>query len=376
MRICYIALKSTHTRRWMRYFANNGHEVHLISSIKLSDYDAEKVTIHVLKRFGPHIQTISPLMNSVPAVLQVRRLIKNLNPDILHAHYIREDITLLGALSGFHPFVVTAWGSDVFIDAKKSRFSKSAARYALKRADLITSDGENMREPLVELGADPRKIRLVYFGVDTRKFNPEQRDEGLREKLGILDSPAVVSLRQVHNPLYDIESLINAIPLVLKEVPQTKFVIAGGMGDNPLETNLKELAKSLGVWDSIRFLGWLTEEELPQYLASADIYVSTSLSDAGLAASTAEAMACGLPVVITDFGDNRRWVEDGVNGFIIPLRAPEALASKLIYLLKNKEAQRTLGRKNREIIVERNNWEKEMGKMGKLYEQLIEKYRK
>ena len=82
-------------------------------------------------------------------------------------------------------------------------------------------------------------------------------------------------------------------------------------------------------------------------------------------------MACGLPAIITDFGDNRKWVEDGVSGFIIPPRAPEALASKIIYLLQNEGDRKKFGQANRRIIEEKNNWEREMGRMGKLYEGLI-----
>ncbi len=123
---------------------------------------------------------------------------------------------------------------------------------------------------------------------------------------------------------------------------------------------MKELAGSLNIAESVRFISWVPHDELPRYLTAADVYVSTALSDAGIAASTAEAMACGLPVIITDFGDNRKWVEDGVNGFLIPLRAPEVLAARIIHLLKHEDDRKKFGQANRQVIEERNNWEKEM----------------
>ena len=370
MEICYIGSPGIHTKRWMGYFVEAGHEVHLITSNRLSSDGIENVKLHGLKRFSPRIQIISHLINFVPNVIQFKRLIKNINPDIIHAHYIM-NITLLGAISGFHPFVVTVHGTDVLIEPKESKISRWIAKYVLKRADLITCDAEHIKEPLIELGAEPQRISVIYFGTDTRKFNPGQRDDKLREKLGIFDSPMIISLRRLE-PIYDIESLITAVPLVLKKIPQAKFVI-GSKGSQ--EVKLKELAKSLGVSESVNFVGYIPDDELPRYMASADIYVSTSLSDAGLAASTAEAMSCGLPVIITDFGDNRKWVEDGVNGFIIPLKSPEALASKIISLLQNEDDRRKFGQVNRQIIEEKNNWEKEMGKMGKLYEELIQRYK-
>ena len=371
MRICYIASPGIHTNRWIRYFIDSGHEVHLITSSKPPTGGIDDVKLHVLKRFGPHLRIVNYLINSVLMLLQFKRLVKNINPDIIHAHYIMET-TLLGAASGFHPLCVTPWGSDVLIAPKRSRMSRWIAKYVLKRADLITCDAEHIKEPLTKLGADPQKIKLIYFGTDTQKFKPGQREEGLRKELGILDSPAIISLRRLE-PICDVESLITAVPLVLKEVPRAKFLI---VDKGSQEEELKQLAKSLGVSGSVKFVGRIPKDELPRYLTLADIHVSTSLSDAGLAASTAEAMACGLPVIITDFGDNRKWVQDGVNGFIIPTKAPEVLALRIIHLLKDEEARRRFGSMNREIIVERNNWEKEMSKMGKLYEELVEKCKK
>jgi glycosyltransferase involved in cell wall biosynthesis len=81
-------------------------------------------------------------------------------------------------------------------------------------------------------------------------------------------------------------------------------------------------------------------------------------------------MACGLPVVITDFGDNRKWVEDGVNGFLMPLRDSEAMASKILDLLSHKEKRIKFGQSNRRIIEEGMNMEKEMRRMEMFYEQL------
>jgi glycosyltransferase involved in cell wall biosynthesis len=336
----------------------------------LEEGDIGRAELHVLKRFPLHIRVISFAVNLLLYVIQIRNLVRKNKPDILHAHYVT-DCGFLGALSGFHPLVLTAWGSDIQIDPKRNPLVKTLTKYALKKADLVTCDGEHIMPKTSELGADPRKIKVINFGVDTKKFSPRQSDERLRQELRISDSPAIISLRGL-KPLYDVESLVNAIPLVLERVPKAKFVIAG---DGPQRGYLKRLANSLDISDSVKFIGSIPNNELPKYLASMDIYVSTSLSDAGLAASTAEAMACGLPVIITDFGDNRKWVQDAVNGYIIPLRNPEILASRIICLLHDEEARKKFGRTNRQIIEERNDWEKEMQRMEKLYEELIGRFK-
>ena len=374
MKICYLGgIESIHTQRWVNYFADRGHEVHLIFPASSHQIDLKNVNLHTFQyeRIPLKIPLISFFINSLLALRYLRKLLGSIEPDILHVHYI-SIYSLLAARASTCPLVVTPWGSDVLLAPKKSRVARWIVQYVLKRADLITTDGEHMKLPLVELGADSQKIVLVYFGVDIDKFNPKQRNQRLREELGIFGSPMIISLRTFELK-HDIESLITAIPLVLREVPEAKFVIAG---DGSQKARLKELVKSLEVSQHVRFVGFISNDELPQYLTSADIYVSTSLSDAGLAASTAEAMACALPVVITDFGDNRKWVEDGVGGFLVPLRSPEALASKVSYLLNNEGDRRNFGKINRQVITERMSWRKEMAKMEKLYEELMERCRK
>jgi len=368
MKICYLVnAASIHTQRWINYFAEHGWKVNLITwrSPAYAEIHPD-ITVH-RTLFPPHY------IARYGALLEIAWLLRKIRPDIIHAHYLGHFgilAGLYGSLSGFSPIVLTAWGSDVITGA--IGWKRWLIKHALKRADLITCDADHMVERLVMLGANREKIKLICFGTDTRKLSPRPKSEKLKEQLGVGGSPVVISLRLLQ-PLYDVESLITAIPLVLKEIPETKFVI-GGEGSQ--EKDLRQLAQSLGVSDNARFVGFIPNDELPRYLTSSDVYVSTSLSDAGLSASTAEAMACGLPVIITDFGDNRKWVEDGVNGFIVPLRDPETLASQIIYLLRNKDDRIKFGQAGRQIIEEKNNYEKEMGRMGELYEILIKRRKK
>lgn len=372
MKICYLAnAQSIHTKRWTKYFAERGHNVHLISTMRGKE-NYQGVKLHYLR--WPAIRFAAlpfKLFQAFFALMKMRMLIRKINPDILHAHYI-SGLAFFGLLVGFGPLVVSAWGSDVLIDVKRSKLRRWIVKYVLKKADLITCDAEHMREAMRRLGAPPKRISIVHFGVNTRKFGPKRRSEKLRKKLGIRNSPTVISLRNL-DPLYDVESLIRSAPLVLKEISETKFVIAGKGSE---EKRLRELAASLGVSDSVKFVGFIPNDELPQYLNAMDVYVSTALSDAGVAASTAEAMACGLPVIITDVAENRKWVEDGVNGFVIPVKDLKSLAEKIVYLLKNEDIRKKFGKINRKIIEERNNYYKEMEKMEGLYKKLTEGHEK
>jgi len=370
MRICYLAnASSVHTRKWTGHFVEKRHDVHVIS---FEDAKIEGVTVHVLKL--PVLIRNATFPLKVASIYRIKTLIKKMEPDILHAHYVT-NYGLFGALCNFNPFVITAWGSDILIVPESrliSAIKRYIATYTLKKADSVTCDAEHMKETMKRLGVPEEKIKLIYFGIDTRRFSPGQKSEKLKVRLGVYNSPTIITLRNLR-PVYDVESLIKSVPLVLKEIPESKFIIAG---KGPEEERLKELAKSLGVSDSVKFIGFIPNDELPEYLNSMDVYVSTSLSDAGIAASTAEAMSCGLPVIVTDVADNKEWVEDGITGFVVPTKDPKLLAEKIIYLLQNENVRKKFGKISRKIIEERNNYHKEMGKMEKIYKELVRRRKK
>jgi glycosyltransferase involved in cell wall biosynthesis len=362
LKLCYLANgKSIHTLKWIRYFAEKGHDVHLVT---FDDTDQiEGVEVH-------NIRYRSKLAYPF-RILDVREVIREIDPDILHAHFVSH-YGVYAALSGFRPLVVTAWGSDVLIEPKKSIIKKYLVKYVLKKADMITCDAEHMREAIKSLGIPAEKVNIIFFGIDTKKFKPEEKSKELRAKLEINGSPAMISLRNLES-LYDVESLIRATPLVLREIPEAKFIIAG---KGSAEERLKNLAVSLNVLDSVRFIGFVLNDELPKYLNAMDVCVSTSLSDAGIAASTAEAMACGLPVIVTDVADNRCWVKDGENGFVVPVKDPKLLAERIIYLLKNVDIRKQFGDANRKIIEENNDYYKEMAKVEDIYQELMKRQEK
>ena len=367
MRVCYLASAAElHMQRWVRYIADRKHEVHWISYGPFPGNSIGAERSYVLKKFRPKIRIISALVNLIFSVIQVRRLVKRVKPDILHAHYVT-DCGFLGALSGFRPLVIRAMGSDVLVNPQQHSYINILTKYVLRKADLITCHGENLIETIVELGARREKIKVVGLGVETEKFVSLATDKSLTKKeLGLYDSPTIICIRGF-KPVYDTETLIKAIPLVLERFPDAKFVLAG---QGPQEDYIKGLSKSLGVSDSVRFTGWIVHDELPRYLAAADVYVSTSLSDGG-PVSTLEAMSCELPVVVTDSGEHRNWVKDGINGFIIPVKSPETLASKIVYLLENKDKRREFGKANRPAAEQIAYYRKEVEKLEKLYQELI-----
>ena len=370
MKICYLAdAADIHTQKWVKYFADKGHEVHLISFQSLPD-PINGVNLHLLKEVCSRVKLCKYAINALFIFIQIRKSLKEIKPDIVHGHSVR-DHTIITALTGFRPFVVSAWGSDILIKPKESKVMKYAVPFALRNADIITCDGENTKEAMIKMGIEKEKIALIMHGVDTRKFNSFYANEKLREELTIFDSPTVISTRRLGS-IHDVGTIIKAIPLVLKEIPNVKFIIVGEGGQKQY---LTDLANSLNVFNTTRFVGWIPNDKLPGYLSSSNVYVSTSLSDGGVAVSTLEAMACELPCIVTNVGDNTKWIKNDENGFIVHTKDSKALAGKIIYLLENEDIRKEFGKKNRKIIEEKQNYYKGMEKMENIYIELVERYK-
>ena len=225
-----------------------------------------------------------------------------------------------------------------------------------------------MLEEVKGFGIPSKQINIINFGIDTNRFSRKGiMDNGLNSH-GITSKLKVISLRDFE-PIYDIENLIRAIPIVLAKVPSVQFVL---LGRGSLKNKIKSLVKDMSLHNSVFFLDYVDNADMPDILSSADILVSTSLSDAGIAGSTAEAMSCELPVVVTNSGENSHWIDHGENGFLISVSNSKELAKSIIVLLENTELRRSMGKKARKTILDRNDYIVEMGKMQALYKGLLQ----
>ena len=359
IRLCFLAPgNSVHSYKWIKYFAQKGYEVHWIS---LVPYTVELIP-GVVSYVMPNVRR--SIIGFASGAWRIRRLLRRVNPHIFHVHSAGI-YGLMGVTANFHPMVLTAWGSDILINGK-STLLRPFVKHILRKADVVTSDAEHMIHAMNFLGKEKEQMTIIRFGVDTDRFKPAAVDVDLLKLLGVAGDPTVISLRNF-NPIYDIQTLLKSIPYVLEQVPSTKFIL---VGTGPQKEDLEQLAQSLGLEDSVKFVGKLPNEDLPRYLASMDVYVSTSLSDAGIAASTAEAMACGLASIVTDSGENRLWIKDGVDGYVVPVSNPQQLAKSIIKLIIDEPLRKAFSERGRQVIAERNDYYKEMAAMGIIYDKL------
>ena len=295
--------------------------------------------------------------------------IKRAKPDVVNAHWLTTYAFYCSVIKLFNrklPLIVTVWGSDIFIYPKKCRSFSFMAWFSLKMADAVIVDSFAQKKATVEQGCSPNKIYSFPWGIDLTKFNSKVSGVGIRRRLGWESNLIVISVRS-HEPVYNIECLMQAIPFVMNKEMRARFII-GGSGS--LSNNLEHTVKELGIERYVYFAGKIPYEEMPQYLAAADVYVSTSLSD-GSSASLMEAMACGLPVIVTDLPANREWVIHEKNGYVIPARQPRVLSNYICSLLYHSNVRAKFSKRNLEIAKEKADWLKNSAVFSKVIERTL-----
>jgi len=366
MRLCLFGPgDSIHMQKWANFFARGGHSVHLICWRFSDDLDFDdSIRIHKIRYFVRGSHKHLKYLNLVPWVFQIRKLLRTISPDVLDAHSITH-YGCIATLLGYRPRVLTAWGSDILLVPKQSKVDNFLTSYCLKKADKIVCDSETVRANILDLGVPESKIVKIYNGIDVGRFSPSA-DNNVRSILGVPTDTSLVICTRNLEWIYNHRLFFDAIPEILKRHPETLFII-GGKGS--LRESLLRLAVELGVRDVVKFIGLIPQEELPKYLASSDVYVSTSVSDS-TSLSLQEAMACELAPVVTDLAANREWVENEVNGFLVPLDDASALADRVAFLLQNESIRREFGKRCRQLIVREADYYKEMRKAERLYASL------
>lgn len=340
MKILFLSdAGSYHTQRWVNYFVEQQHRCFLISLEKGFPTKAEEFFIPA-----------KPLPNFLKYPLSlpgVKRLVKGIDPDLVNAHFV-PNYGLIGVLLGVRPLVISTWGSDVLVSPGKSWLHKLRAEYVLKRADLVTTDASVSAEAVCQLGVPREKVITYPMGV---KRNLTRR-QSKKEKPYLL----VMSNRKLE-PLYDLATLVQAIPPVIQQAKRdVRFVI---VGEGSQRSHLLNLAVKLKVENHVEFKGIVSPEKLSEYYQDSDIYVSTSLSDS-TSVSLLEAVNFGLIPIVTDIPGNKEWIEDGKNGFLFPKSDHKALAERIVLAINEPARRPDFRERNQAIISGRAIWEDNM----------------
>jgi glycosyltransferase involved in cell wall biosynthesis len=354
VRLCFIADgRSIHSQRWVEHFGKS-HEVHLIT------YDEPEriltgVTVHVI---SSHLGNL--YLAFWPRHLRIRKIIREIDPDLVHAQFITK--------YGFHlplgkgwPTVVSAWGDDILILPPKSRLIRAFTGRVLEKVDLVYAVSQQMRDRIVgDFGIPPGKVRYLPIGIDTQAFAPGRREE---EHGGSL----VLFSNRGFYPVYDTRTLVAGFALAREMNPRLSLVLKG---NGPDEGEIRRLVASMNLTGAVTFRERSPYTDVPGDLRRADIFISTATSD-GTPVSVLEAMSTGLPCIATRVGGVPEWIVDRENGLLIPPGDPEALSRAILSLAADPLLRGRLGARARETVRERGDWGRLMVQVEDDYKKLI-----
>jgi phosphatidyl-myo-inositol dimannoside synthase len=296
---------------------------------------------------------LAPIV-AASAVRAARKILSGGGFDLVHAHWVVPNGPIARLAAGPTPLVVSMHGSDIAV-SERSRVFGRVARWTFERASAVTAPSRDLLSRARDLGAH-EPLELVPYGADEVAVSPEAV-AALRSRLGIaVDDVLVAGIGRLI-PVKGFDYLVRALAEASRQDPRLRLVL---VGDGSERTTLAERAADLGVADRVRLVGAVPHDDVPEYLAAADVVAVPSIRFQGLVDGlpnvALEAMAAGKPLVATRVGGLPDLVHDGGNGLLVEEKSAAELASALLGLAGDADIRARLGTAAREEIRAERSW--------------------
>jgi glycosyltransferase involved in cell wall biosynthesis len=349
------------------------HDYRFLSTLTTTNYEIAYIPLFegasrgVIAKLPEGVEHHEPLVrgnvlewNYIPGTIrEFRRRLDVIQPDLIHAGPIHLSAAIT-AIAGFHPFVAMSWGSDLLHEARKL-WVAAVSRFTLGRSDAFVGDCNAVERKAIKLGMNSNRIVLFPWGTDLEHFSPG-RSSALREELGWEDAFILISTRSFE-PFYGVDLIIKALIRAAERRPGLRLLL---LGEGSQRSLYKRWLADAGVEKYVHFAGIVPREDLPTYYRAADLYLSASYSD-GSSVSLLEAMACGLPVLVSDIPGNREWVEPEINGWLFRSGEVDSLVRSIDCVCKS-ENLKNMGRSSRRVAEQRANWNYNFPKLLEAYQ--------
>ena len=334
MHLCIITnIESIHVKKILKYIAAKGHRIDVIG---FDIAEIKEIRYHQVKT--PSVLR-SRKLKYIWSAIATRKLIRKIKPEILLSIYLIGP-GALGALCNYHPHVIMALGSDVLLEMKKSFLYRLITRFIIRRTDRFVSVSKAIAERLNERGVPQEHIFMNPIGIDTKIFNYSETTD----KNGNFQ---IVSTRKL-DPLYNVQQFINSLPIVYEKCEDFDVIISS---TGPEYEDIQKSIDDYGLEARAKLIGDASLPVLLDILKKSHVFVSVPFSD-GAPVSLFEAMACGCFPILSDIPANQDWIEDGQNGYLVPLGNHEVLADRILEALKNPSLLNKARLINRQIVEE------------------------
>ena len=246
-------------------------------------------------------------------------------------------------------------------------------RYNLMAADRIICVSEQLKAHLVKQWQIPaRKIMVFSNGVDIVQFQPNTNaDRVIRDSLGIGKTPFVLFVGNFYE-WHDVGTLLESLPAVLAEHPQTRLVL---VGDGSTRKEMEKRSVDLGVSGAVQFVGLIPHADVPRYMAAADVaivpYPKMKQENWLSPLKLFEYMASGISIVASSVGQVEHIVGHEVNGLLVPPGNASAMANAIRRLIADRDLRMRLGLQARADAVKNHSWEQYISRLENVFEDVI-----
>jgi L-malate glycosyltransferase len=345
------------------------HHTIFFLSLENLDFDTKlrkipsKLNLVNSLNFSPDPDDPEKIKKMLPAL---KKIINDISPDLIHAGPV-QTCGYLTALADFHPYIVMSWGSDILVDAAKNAYNHKITRFALDKADWILCDCDAVKNRSYQItNYDDKKIIQFPWGVDIQRFRPGPDVLNIRSKYGWNNCFVILSVR-MWEPIYGIFTVLKSFNDAYRLNPNIRLILAGAGSQSD---DINKFIQKNDLENVIVLPGIIENETLADFYRSADLYLSGSLSD-GSSVSLLEALASGLPVVVTDSVGNREWIINEQNGFLSEINNEKDFADAINRMsVKSKHDLKRISETNRKLAEKRANWDKNIYKLLDIYDRI------
>jgi glycosyltransferase involved in cell wall biosynthesis len=367
MRVLYFTRSdSPHDQRFIKAIAANGHEVFVLRLQPLEGSSGTQPGVTEIEWQGsPKRVGLVEITRIVP---QVRKIIKNIHPDVIHAGPIQGP-AYLAALAGAKPLLSMSWGYDMLMIAGRNSLTKGITRFTLRRSQMLVADCQAVVDKALSFGMKNTRIVKFPWGVELDSFSPQRGEmdaKALRARLGWEDAFIVLGSR-TWEPKYGMTILAEAFVEAASQEPRLRLIL---LGKGSQEATIRSILEEGEVMDRVLFGGMVKQADLPGYYCAADLYVSPSHVD-GSSISLLEALACGRPVAVSDIPGNQEWIEQDQTGRLFDDYDPEALTKAIIEAVHSTRLEE-MGVNARKLAERKADWQNSVRLLMETYKKLAQ----
>ena len=344
-------------------FAKRGHKTHFITlerpfALQNIDYDFVKVhrvsvVEYPLFKYPPYTVALATEMADVTDREEL---------DLLHVHYSLPHSTaaqLAREVTG-KPFITTLHGSDVTILGNDPSYERINTM-SVESSDAITAVSKYMADEAHNSLGIEKEIHVIPNFVDHIKYQPAPCE--------LIESKEDKAITLIHvsnfRPVKRVEDIVYSMCVLTKKVPNARLIL---VGDGPDRHKVERLIDKLDLKKNIRMMGY--RNDIPDILRCADALVMASSTESA-PLTILEAMSSGLPVIATKVGGIPEQVQDGYNGFLVPVKRPGAIAEAALKLNSDTNLKMRMSENSRKTIIDKYTVDKVLDQYMKVYESVI-----